>query len=108
MQCHDYLFTSLLLPQVQDRKTIQIASTALTALARFLGQTFNKLNIEKGQGAEGNQPEELKAECPEFFLRGTWVAQWVERLTLDFGSGHDPRVIGSSPTLGSVLSMEPA
>ena len=36
------------------------------------------------------------------------MAQLVECLTLDFGSGHDPRVMGSSPTLGSVLSVEPA
>ena len=39
--------------------------------------------------------------------RGTWVVQLVERLTLDFGSGHDPRVTGLSPNLGSVLSVEP-
>ena len=26
----------------------------------------------------------------------------------DFGSGHDPRVVGSSSELGFVLSMEPA
>ena len=39
---------------------------------------------------------------------GTWVAQSVERPTLDFGSGHDPRVVGSSPASGSVLSMKPA
>ena len=36
------------------------------------------------------------------------MAQSVERPTLDFGSGHDLRVVGLSPTLGSVLSMEPA
>ena len=36
-----------------------------------------------------------------------WVAQSVDCPTLDFGSGHDPRVMGSSPTWGSVLSMEP-
>ena len=41
-------------------------------------------------------------------LRGTWVAQSVEHLTLDLGSGHDPRVVGSSPTLGSTLTVEPA
>ena len=36
----------------------------------------------------------------------TWVAQSVEHRTLDFGSGHDPRVVGSSPhVLGSMLSM---
>ena len=28
--------------------------------------------------------------------RGTWVAQSVECPTLDFGSGHDPRVLGLS------------
>ena len=39
---------------------------------------------------------------------GPWVAQLVEQLTLDFGSGHDPRVMGSSPMLDSALSMEPA
>ena len=40
--------------------------------------------------------------------RGTWVAQLIECLTLDVGSGCDPRVMRSSPTLGSVLSMEAA
>ena len=41
-------------------------------------------------------------------LRDTWVAQLVEPLTLDLGSGHGPRVTGSSPSSGSVLSVEPA
>ena len=36
-------------------------------------------------------------------LRGAWVAQSVECLTLDFSSGHDPRAVGSSPASGSVL-----
>ena len=35
------------------------------------------------------------------------VPGWLD-LTLDFGSGHDLRVIGSSPTLCSVLGMESA
>ena len=39
---------------------------------------------------------------------GTWVAQSIEHPALDFSSGHDPRVVGSSPTLGSVVGMEPA
>ena len=38
---------------------------------------------------------------------GTWVPQLVERPTLDFGSGRDPRVVGLGPVLGSVLSVEP-
>ena len=36
------------------------------------------------------------------------MAQPVERLTLDFGSGHDPGVVGSCAASGSVLSMGPA
>ena len=32
------------------------------------------------------------------------MAQLVKRLTLGFSSGHDLRVVRSSPTLGSVLS----
>ena len=39
---------------------------------------------------------------------GAWVAQLVECLTLDFGPGHDLRVVGSSPRSGSVLGMVPA
>ena len=37
---------------------------------------------------------------------GTQVAQWVGASA--FGSGHDPRVLGWSPTSGSLLSGEPA
>ena len=37
---------------------------------------------------------------------GTWVAQWVKASA--FSSGHDPRVLGSSPALGSLLRREPA
>ena len=36
------------------------------------------------------------------------MAQSVKCPTLDFGSGHDLRVLGSSPTLGSMLGMESA
>ena len=36
------------------------------------------------------------------------MAQSVECQALGFGSGHDLRVVGSSPTLGSVLSRESA
>ena len=39
---------------------------------------------------------------------GSWVAQWVEHLTLGFCSGRDPRVVGFRPVSGSVLSVEPA
>ena len=33
------------------------------------------------------------------------MAQWVKASA--FGSGHDPRVLGSSPASGSLLSREP-
>ena len=41
-----------------------------------------------------------------FGLRGAQLALLVKHLTLDFGSGRDLRVLGSSPTLGSTLSEE--
>ena len=43
----------------------------------------------------------------KMLLRGTWVPQLAECPTLEFGSGHDPRVMGLSPASGSVLSLEP-
>ena len=36
------------------------------------------------------------------------MAQWVKHPTLDFGSGHDPRVVGSSLMLGSMVRVESA
>ena len=36
--------------------------------------------------------------------RGIWVAQLVEHLTLDFGSGYNLRVLGFSLASGSALS----
>ena len=36
------------------------------------------------------------------------MAQSVKHSTLDLGSGHDLRVVGSSPMSGSVLSVESA
>ena len=32
--------------------------------------------------------------------QGTWVAQLVKDLTLDFGSGNDPMVCGFEPSIG--------
>ena len=39
---------------------------------------------------------------------GTWVAQWVKQLTLDFFSGHDLTVRKWSPKSGSMLNVKPA
>ena len=42
-------------------------------------------------------------------LRGTWVAQSVQHLTLGFGSGHDLSVCGFEPHVGLCAnSTEPA
>ena len=39
-------------------------------------------------------------------VKGAWVAHLVKHLTLDFGSGHDLRVVRPSPTSGSARGME--
>ena len=39
---------------------------------------------------------------------GAWVVQFVKHPTLGFDSGHDLRVLRSSPELGSAFSMESA
>ena len=39
---------------------------------------------------------------------GAWVVQMVQYPTLDFSSSHHLRVVRSSPTLGSMLGVEPA
>ena len=39
---------------------------------------------------------------------GAWMAQSVKHLALDFGPGHDLRVVKLSPALGPVLKMDPA
>ena len=52
-----------------------------------------------------SQAEESRTEfCRQRHL----VAQLVEHLTLDLGTGQDPRVMGLSPTPGSALSIDPA
>ena len=40
--------------------------------------------------------------------KGTWVAQSVKHLTLDFGSGHDLRAMRLSHMADSWLGVEPA
>ena len=41
-------------------------------------------------------------------MGSTWVAQLDKGLTLDFGSGHDLRVVRSSPVWSYMLGMEAA
>ena len=45
-------------------------------------------------------------ELRKLMWRGVWVAQSVEHLTLDFGSGNHLRILILSPTSGSVLSTK--
>ena len=56
------------------------------------------------QHCEGNHLEVLIKN----WHMGAWVVQYIKRLTLDFGSGHDLRVVRSRPTSGSGLSAESA
>ena len=59
--------------------------------------------------SEWSSSEHLKTyECLLFkrIHGGAWVAQSVQRLTLDLSWGFDLRVMSSSPALGSTLSME--
>ena len=48
--------------------------------------------------------KEIKIEMCKCW--GTWVAQFIKHLTLDFSSGHDLRFVSSNPTSGSILSGE--
>jgi len=56
--------------------------------------------------ALGNAQRILKSFIQQ--TRDAWVAQSVKHLTLDLGSGHDLRVMGSSPASGSALDGESA
>ena len=54
------------------------------------------------------------SDCPtslpvlKLSLWDGWVVQLIKHPTLDFSSGYDLIVMGLSPTLGSMLNMEPA
>ena len=72
-----------------------------------LGMSGSK-QMRAGQG----QPRGLHSRFQVFnsniekiVLRSCLVAQSTKHLTLDFGSGHDLRVVRSSPLLGFVLSV---
>ena len=38
--------------------------------------------------------------------RSAWLAQSARHLAVDFGSGHDLRIVGSSPGSNSLLSVD--
>ena len=60
----------------------------------------------RGRRRKKKQKEGKKKKIKKEVLGGTWVAQWVKASA--FSSGHDPRVLGSSPAPGSLLGGEPA
>ena len=49
-----------------------------------------------------------KITIKPMWSRSGWVVQLVKHLSLDFGSGHDLRVLRSSPALGSRSRHGPA
>ena len=65
--------------------------------------TTSKKNELELQQLTKNFPKVLLDEKSK--MRGTLVAQSIKCLAL---ARHDPRVLGSSPILGSLLSGEPA
>ena len=62
---------------------------------RYLHQLFCPSSFSKHQGMFKN------LGC----TKGTWVAQMVQRLTLDLGSGHDLTVMTWSSESGSTGSV---
>ena len=48
----------------------------------------------------------LFLDAEDTAVGGAWVARSVKHPTLDFGSGHDLRIMGLNPTFGSALGME--
>ena len=71
----------------------------------FVHKTFLSISITFYQKL---RPQHVIKIAIKTHKRGTWVAQSVEHLTLDFSSGHDPRVVRLSPTLALALSVDPA
>lgn len=68
----------------------------------MLGLIFIKLSYLKMREKHSISTPALKKSS--FGVSG-WLS-WFERSTLDFSSDHNLRVMGWSPTLGFVLSVE--
>ena len=99
--------------RVSDRPNVTAAVSQGTGRPRkgerrgtAVGGASVKFTVLQGTARGG--PHTITAVTPNVTRRRrTWVAQSVERLTPDFGSGHDPMVVGSGPASGSALSMDP-
>ena len=75
--------------------------------------------MQKVQSGEANWQVKIDSDLKRYIFkslldirknstRGAWIAQMVKCLILDFGSGHDLRVLRSSLVSGFMLGMEPA
>ena len=67
--------------------------------------------LEELRTALGKQTAVTSNDFQSLFQEAqVWAPGWLSGLSvrLDFGSGHDLRVMGSSPALGSSLSAESA
>ena len=67
-----------------------------------ISSRLHAVSAEPGEGLELTNHEIMTAPP------SPGVPQSMEHPTLGFGSGHDPRVKGSGPMLGSVPSVESA
>ena len=63
-----------------------------------------------GSHSQGWENRGSKQRIPKLKKQtgGAWMAWSVKRATLGFGSGRELGVVGSSPALGSALSVESA
>lgn len=60
----------------------------------------------KNQNEQGKPGRTVQIELEIDSPRGTWLAGWLNVLTLDFGSDIYLRVLGFSPTLGYTRRAE--
>ena len=81
-----------LLPRTSDVSGEYFATGHFKSTFNFPGQQFANWD-----GITWFRITSLKTQIP----RGAWVAQLLRCLTLDFGSGPDPRVVRSSLVLGT-------
>ena len=77
--------------------------TGLEKRVENLKEIFNK---EKKYRKEQSEMKKSITETKNTLEWGTWWHSQLKRLALDFGSDHDLRVLGLSPTVGSTLSRE--
>ena len=78
-----------------------------------MAEEFSKLIKHKNSWIEEalqtqSRINKKKSSSKHIRVKDAWMARLVKRPTLGFGSGHDLRVVRSSPVSGSMLSTESA